>query len=141
MRESDFLVAIRNEPEDKANYLIYADWLDEHDRPADAESVRKYAGNEQEANEAAAPQSARGYDWREVFAYGGAERGYGGSSEPDRALPNDDTPTTPFARSDVKRIIAQSEGENDGANWLIVGELQDGRFFSISAWCDYTGWD
>jgi hypothetical protein len=42
--------------------------------------------------------------------------------------------------ADVIRIVAADLGERDEKNWLIVGELKDGRFFSITAGCDYTGW-
>lgn len=33
------------------------------------------------------------------------------------------------------------DGENDGEEWLCVGRLKDGRWFILSAGCDYTGWD
>lgn len=42
---------------------------------------------------------------------------------------------------EVASILATSDGENDGANWLMVVELKDGRFSFLSAGCDYTGWD
>lgn len=41
----------------------------------------------------------------------------------------------------VAEVIASSEGENDGANWLLVVKLADGRYSFLSAGCDYTGWD
>lgn len=44
-------------------------------------------------------------------------------------------------REDVASIIAMEEGENDGANWIMIGKLKDGRYFWLSAGCDYTGWD
>lgn len=48
----------------------------------------------------------------------------------------------------VTRVIAADEGENDGADWIAVVEL-DGtgwsegrkRFCVMRAGCDYTGWD
>lgn len=58
------------------------------------------------------------YDWREVFRYAGQ-----------------------FGTSDVEAILGLREGENDGANWLMYGQLKDGRYFYLSAGCDYTGWD
>lgn len=58
------------------------------------------------------------YDWREAFRYA------------------DD-----FKIDDVKEIHGAIEGENDGDDWIIWGELKDGRWFSLSAGCDYTGWD
>jgi hypothetical protein len=57
------------------------------------------------------------YDWREAFTY------------------------ADFAIDDVATILAESEGENDGDSWLAVGILKDGRYFLLTAWCDYTGWD
>lgn len=41
---------------------------------------------------------------------------------------------------DVKRIIGMVDGMNDEESWVGVFELHDGRFVSISAGCDYTGW-
>lgn len=42
---------------------------------------------------------------------------------------------------DVAEVLAMEEGENDGANWLMVVKLKDGRYSFLSAGCDYTGWD
>jgi hypothetical protein len=47
----------------------------------------------------------------------------------------------PFGPPDVAEVIAASEGESDGANWLLVGRLENGAFFFLDAGCDYTGWD
>lgn len=47
----------------------------------------------------------------------------------------------PFTREDVETLLHSAEGEHDGASWLAVGKLKDGRYFSIEAGCDYTGWD
>lgn len=57
------------------------------------------------------------YDWREAAVYA--------AWNPDQ----------------VQEIIATSCGENDGANWLMVVKLKDGRLSFLSAGCDYTGWD
>lgn len=40
----------------------------------------------------------------------------------------------------VCEIIALDNGQNDESDWVGVFKLLDGRFLSISAWCDYTGW-
>jgi uncharacterized protein (TIGR02996 family) len=40
----DFRRAIAANPEDEHNYLIYADWLDEHDKPVQAARARWWAG-------------------------------------------------------------------------------------------------
>lgn len=71
------------------------------------------------------------YDWENVFDY----------ASPEEAEPNSKVSRASFERKDVKRIIAYVEGENDGPDWVIVVELKDGRFASIRAGCDYTGWD
>ena len=58
------------------------------------------------------------YDWREAFSYA---KGFG--------------------TDDVSEIIDYKQGENDGLNWIMYGRLKDGRYFALSAGCDYTGWD
>jgi hypothetical protein len=60
-----------------------------------------------------------GYDWEEAFRY---------------AAPH-------FTLADVADVIAAVEGENDGADWVAVVRLRDGRFGYVTAGCDYTGWD
>jgi hypothetical protein len=47
----------------------------------------------------------------------------------------------PFDMEDIARMIAVSEGENDGESWRWVVQLKDGRYVFIEGWCDYTGWD
>lgn len=58
------------------------------------------------------------YDWQEVFKYApsGVERRH------------------------VAKVIASEDGENDGAEWLGVFKLKNGRFMVLRAGCDYTGW-
>lgn len=78
------------------------------------------------------------YNWREVF-------GEGSGANTDRRV----EPTPPGAavsnndvlRKDVIKIIAAVNGENDGADWVGLFELRDGRFLVASGGCDYTGWD
>lgn len=74
------------------------------------------------------------YDWECAFEYAGAGHvntlTFGAKAK-----------TTPFTRENVKTIFASSEGENDGASWIILGQLDDERWFFLSAGCDYTGWD
>jgi len=69
------------------------------------------------------------YDWKEDFAFAVSIRDAHNCSNES------------FDIDDVESIIANSEGENDGQPWLMVGTLKDGRYFFLSAWCDYTGWD
>lgn len=75
------------------------------------------------------------YDWAECFGEGSGGNTY---NIPESL---DGTSTHPCSRHDVKEIIAAVNGENDGNNWIGVFELQDGRFLSVDAGCDYTGWD
>ncbi len=69
------------------------------------------------------------YDWNEAFAYGKNVR-----------VAHQCTTDT-FGIYDVAEVLALSEGENDGISWMMAGRLNDGRFFFLDAWCDYTGWD
>lgn len=41
----------------------------------------------------------------------------------------------------VDRVLAVTEGENDGEDWRWVVALRDGRFAYIQGGCDFTGWD
>lgn len=40
-----------------------------------------------------------------------------------------------------KRIALELTGENDGAEWHWIVELQDGTWAYVHGGCDYTGWD
>ena len=84
------------------------------------------------------PACVQGYDWREAFAYAG---GCGHGTANVRPVVGETANAMAFGRTDVAFIVAQDEGENDGANWVCFGKLYDGRWFSLSAGCDYTGWD
>lgn len=85
--------------------------------------------------------------WRYVFEYAGTP------AEPDYWVTNAKgdgvvvlrcvnatCSTDPFGREDVVRIIGTVEGEPDTKDWEIAGQLRDGRWFYLSAGCDYTGW-
>lgn len=58
------------------------------------------------------------YDWSEAFVYADG-----------------------FGIKDVEHIEGSDEGENDEQSWIAYGRLKDGRWFYLTAWCDYTGWD
>ena len=47
---------------------------------------------------------------------------------------------TDVREGDLTEIIAVSEGENDGPDWLAVARHKDGRYVYVRAGCDYTGW-
>jgi hypothetical protein len=82
------------------------------------------------------------YDWREAFGYAGEEGTCATSCQDGPNVESmDDTPTTLFTRADVAHIEHAVEGEPDEADWLMVGRLNDGRHFYLTAGCDYTGWD
>lgn len=58
------------------------------------------------------------YDWREAFEYADG-----------------------FAMDDIQTIANLAEGQHDGDDWVIYGQLKNGKWFYLSAGCDYTGWD
>lgn len=41
----------------------------------------------------------------------------------------------------VKTVLDVVLGENDGADWLWLVRLEDGRMAFVWGGCDYTGWD
>jgi hypothetical protein len=69
------------------------------------------------------------YDWKEAFTYASTIRTATNCGK------------EPFGMDDVAEVIKAENGENDGASWIMVGKLKDGRFFFLDAGCDYTGWD
>lgn len=99
------------------------------------------------------------YNWESVFEFAGEPSGntasghdsvvyscsvsdhsFGFGSPKPHAVAGADVDTSPFARADVAEIIGMSDGEKDERSWVIAGRLEDGRWFSIRASCDYTGW-
>lgn len=74
-----------------------------------------------------------GYDWEEAFKVASRD----GIQE---AVPDSGVSTSRVVIELVKCVFASDEGENDESDWVVYGELHDGRFFSLRAGCDYTGW-
>jgi len=72
------------------------------------------------------------YDWEHAFYEANQRRDAVGEYPPSSAG---------FTREDVADILYSDEGENDGAPWIGVFRLNDGRFLYVTAGCDYTGWD
>ena len=72
------------------------------------------------------------YDWDQAWVYGGDTR---------RAHPTSTVSLAPLGPDDVDVVLSADEGENDGPEWLLYGVAKDGRYFFLSAGCDYTGWD
>jgi hypothetical protein len=79
------------------------------------------------------------YDWGEVFGEGGG--GNCTTIRPNRPPHDRTTSLATFSREDVALISGLSEGERDGRDWIIYGQLKDDRWFVARAGCDYTGWD
>lgn len=78
------------------------------------------------------------YDWENAFGENNITLRY------ERVLPdreNEKLSIAPCTREDVKDILFHQVGENDGPSWIAIGHLKDGRYFSLEAGCDYTGWD
>lgn len=79
--------------------------------------------------------------WNEAFAFAGHEDTCDGAQCRPLPVPGFGGETGPARPSDVVRVIAYSDGEHDGREWVGAFELADGRFLALRAWCDYTGWD
>lgn len=79
-------------------------------------------------------------DWQTIFMEGGRQ-------EPNMRGGVDEAgnPTTrevrAFKMSDVTKVIATAEGENDGPEWVGLFKTRDGIYLFVKAGCDYTGWD
>lgn len=79
------------------------------------------------------------YDWREAFGFAGGPDGCNNGT-PMR-VEGATVDTDAFSREDVVEVIGITAGENDGEPWEVAGRLTDGRWFFLTAGCDYTGWD
>jgi len=121
--EEEFVAAIRGQEDPRVKNQLwdrYADLL------ADRGDLRA--------------ELQRGYGWSEAFGYAGEKDTY--ADKPDvQGVPGTTAALDPFDRLDVAELAALSEGENDGRDWVCLGRLRDGRWFSLTAGCDYTGWD
>lgn len=45
-----------------------------------------------------------------------------------------------YSREHVASVVAIEDGENDGAEWIGLFKMTDGRWLVVRAGCDYTGW-
>ena len=109
--------------------VVYAEWLEEQE---DVESLQVALSLRRLLR---TPVELRCYPWELVF--GASLLG----QVPERALPNDlDTSVEPIHVWDIKRVVALANGEPDVADWLVVGECYDGRYVSVRAGCDHSGW-
>ena len=50
-------------------------------------------------------------------------------------------PQGAFVVTDIRKVLAVWEGENDGDDWRWVLQLKDERYVFLQGGCDYTGWD
>ena len=83
------------------------------------------------------------YDWRNAWAYAGHREStseYLITPEPQVMAVDEDTSTNTFGLEDLDHLIGADWGINDERDWVCAGRLKDGRWFFLSAGCDYTGW-
>lgn len=73
------------------------------------------------------------YDWSSAW--------HEGMLDIRRAHPTSTVTLGLLGPEDVDVVLSADEGENDGPEWLLYGVAKDGRYFFLSAGCDYTGWD
>lgn len=73
-----------------------------------------------------------GYNWPSAFDVACGDR-------IEAVPPGAVVDLSPFTVSDVDKVIWCEEGENEGANWRAVVLLKDGRYATVNAGCDYSG--
>lgn len=96
---------------------------------------------EEKAGATTLPEIREDHDWKDAFGFASGANAQGDAADIRTAAPGDDVSLDPFGIDDVAEVFAAVEGENDGPDWLAWGKLKDGRYFSLRAGCDYTGWD
>lgn len=73
------------------------------------------------------------YDWKYAFDFAGKPEWCVGSLATGVS--------DPVVIENVVELLAFEEGANDGPEWICLGRVKDGRYFFLSAGCDYTGWE
>ncbi len=68
------------------------------------------------------------YNWQQAFSY---------ARQADNPVTRE---VRDFSISDVTKIVATDEGENDGPDWVGIFKCGD-VYLYLHAGCDYTGWD
>ena len=87
------------------------------------------------------------YDWSEAFHYASdpsVSKDCGaGSCDKHHVHPVifSEVSNKGYSPEDVDIIIAMVNGCPDEASWVGLFKLKDGRYASLEAGCDYTGWD
>jgi hypothetical protein len=81
------------------------------------------------------------YDWHQAFEYASVTGEACGEDGPQAVVGDEGVDLAPFDHTNVAEIIGSRQGCNDEESWRCAGRLNDGRWFYLDAWCDYTGWD
>jgi uncharacterized protein (TIGR02996 family) len=141
--EEDFLNIIRANPDDRNTRTVYADWLQDRGSAVLPHVIRQQVALSlpfaiTPVRDVSLAALRDDYDWREVFGQGS---GGNCSQKADACPPGASVDVTPPNIEDVIGVIAASNGENDGADWVGVFEMRDGRIVIASGGCDHTGWD
>lgn len=141
--ERCFLDAIAHEPEVDAHKLVYADWLQENGGTVLPHVIRQQVAfglpfATTAVRDIGLADLRSDYDWREVFGQGGGGNCH---QKADACPPGSAVDITPPNIEDVVGVVAASNGENDGAEWVGLFEMRDGRYVVASGGCDFTGWD
>lgn len=77
----------------------------------------KYDHGDAYCHEKDGPEELQDYNWACAFEY------------------------SPLPRTQVERVIAKEDGENDDEkDWIGLFHMKDGRYMFLKAGCDYTGW-
>ena len=120
---------------DHSHYAnTFAEYLEDNGDQATADAVR----NKKPIIETDLDGIRDSCDWAQVFA----DENAGNVSKTIEPCPEGaDVSLAPFVRDDIEMVLASSEGENDGLDWIGVFKLKDGRFLLAYGGCDYTGWD
>lgn len=82
--------------------------------------------------------------WAEVFGVAVCGDWQNSTPQPVAVVPPGSVPSMEhgFYIDDVARIFAGQEGENEGLNWILLGQLVDGRYFYLMAGNGaYTGFE
>jgi uncharacterized protein (TIGR02996 family) len=135
--EEDFLNAIKNSTNPIYERMIFADWLKENDRTEEAKLA--------EGSISMIPVFDN-YNWMQVFgAAGGEPDCNNGNTRADKPnISSQDSKmvlVNPFSRKDVRYIHRIRDGSVNGESWVCIGQLWDGRWFTIRGGCDTIRWN
>lgn len=89
-------------------------------------------------------QMPMNYDWMQVWNIDGdadSNSNLFGILNPEGVPPGSNVDIDELKFNDIDKLISSIEGERDNQDWVCVVKMKDGRFASVRAGCDYTGWD